>query len=101
MVQCILVVVRGSDFFGKFDEFAIFWKFTLISIFEAKSSHFSHTNRILQTISCKMLFIGLNLEFLGAGFFDEERGSQSFQKHPSLVDPGHFFFTKSARHPDI
>ena len=81
-------------FFGNFDEFAIFWKFTLICIFVAKSSHFPLTTRILQAIPCKMLFIGLNLEFLGAGFFDEERGSQTFQKHPYLVDPGHFFYKR-------
>ncbi len=81
-------------FFGNFDKFAIFWKFTLICIFVAKSSHFPLTTRILQAIPCKMLFIGLNLEFLGAGFFDEERGSQTFQKHPYLVDPGHFFYKR-------
>jgi hypothetical protein len=94
-------VVHGSDVFGNFDKFAIFWKFTLISILVANPSHFSHTTRILQTFSCKMLFIGLNLEFLGAGFFDEERGSQTFQKHQYLVDPGQFSCTKGARHPNI
>ena len=81
-------------FLGNFDKFAIFWKSTLICIFVAKSSHFPLTTRILQANPCKMLFIGLNLEFLGAGFFDEERGSQTFQKHPSLVDRGYFFYKK-------
>ncbi len=33
-----------------------------------------------------MLFLGANLEFPGAVFFDEQRGRQTFQKHPLFED---------------
>ncbi len=36
-----------------------------------KVSHIFHVNRVLQTFSCKMLSVGVNLEFPGAVFFDE------------------------------
>ena len=45
---------------------------------------FFHANMILQTFPCKMLFLGLNLEFPGVVFFDGEDGHQTFKKHTRL-----------------
>ncbi len=71
-------------FRGKLDNFWILWKSTMIFSFYSKTQWFPNPNRILRPFSCKMLLLGLNLEFPGAVFFDGESGHQTFKKRTRL-----------------
>ena len=82
--------------FGNTDNFPIFWKCTLISSFKQKPSHFSCTNRILQTFPCKMLFIGLNIEFPGAIFLMKSAGAKPC-KNTHLWEPRALFFLQKVQ----
>ncbi len=70
------------------------WEFPLGQVLEQKVQSFPHTNRILHTISYKMLFIWPNLESPGAVFLMKSAGAKPSKNTNIWWTQGIFFLQK-------
>ena len=91
----------GVPFWKNGTRYSAFWSWCAIQIFlenliilefleihgdfqflRQKPSYFFHPNRILRTFTCKMLFLGANLEFPGAVFLMSSAGAKRSKNTP-------------------